>query len=63
MAKCTGLSAKERSEMFLKCGLVVRAGEELVKAKDLKGLEELRAKAGGSAVEIERMIRQVGPRK
>ena len=63
VAKCTGLSARERSEMFVKCGLVVRAGEELVKGKDLKGLEELRAKAGGSAVEIERMIRLVGGRK
>jgi hypothetical protein len=35
VAKCTGLTAQERSEMYVKCGMVDRAGEELAKAKDL----------------------------
>lgn len=55
--KCTGLTAQERGEMWVKCGMVVKAGEELVKAKDVNGLEELRGTArAGEAVEIERMI-------
>ncbi|KAJ4290428.1 Vacuolar protein sorting-associated protein 16 [Kalmusia sp. IMI 367209] len=59
--KCTGLSAAERVEMWMKCGLVVRAGEEAVKAKDRGLLEEIRGKASGSAaVEIERMLGMLG---
>lgn len=55
--RCTDLSPQARGEMYTKCGMLVRAGEELAKAKDLTGLEELRAKAAGKdAVEIERMI-------
>ncbi|KAL8768887.1 MAG: hypothetical protein Q9209_004941 [Squamulea sp. 1 TL-2023] len=62
--KCTGLSAQERSEMWVKCGMVAKAGEELAKVKDVNGLEELRAKArGGEAAEIERMINQFRSRK
>ncbi|KAL8985874.1 MAG: hypothetical protein Q9205_000524 [Flavoplaca limonia] len=57
--KCTGLSAQERSEMWVKCGMIAKAGEELVKVKDVNGLEELREKArAGEAVELERMISQ-----
>lgn len=57
--KCTGLSAQERSEMWVKCGMIEKAGEELVKVKDVNGLEELREKArAGEAVELERMISQ-----
>ncbi|KAL8998284.1 MAG: hypothetical protein Q9169_002598 [Polycauliona sp. 2 TL-2023] len=63
--KCTGLTAQERSEMWIKCGMIAKAGEELVKAKDVNGLEELRgkAKAGGEAAEIERMIAQFRSRR
>ncbi|KAL8722973.1 MAG: hypothetical protein Q9225_000666 [Loekoesia sp. 1 TL-2023] len=62
--KCTGLSAQERSEMFVKCGMIGKAGEELVKVKDLNGLEELRGKArAGEAAEIERMIAQFRSRR
>ncbi|KAL8661171.1 MAG: hypothetical protein Q9202_005828 [Teloschistes flavicans] len=62
--KCTALSAQERSEMWVKCGMIVKAGEELVKAKDVNGLEELREKASGSNVaEIQRMIAQFGSRR
>ncbi|KAL8653739.1 MAG: hypothetical protein Q9210_001926 [Variospora velana] len=55
--KCTGLSAQERSDMWVKCGMVVKAGEELARVKDVNGLEDLRGKAKASEVaEIERMI-------
>jgi len=57
IAKCTGLSAKQRVEMWVKCGLLVRAGEEAVKAKDRALLEEVRDKASGNAaVELETML-------
>ena len=55
--KCTGLTTAERVEMWVKCGLFVKAGEEAVKAKDREKLEELRERASGSAaVELERML-------
>ena len=50
--------------MWVKCGMVAKAGEEALKAKDMNALEELRAKAsGGQLVEIERMINQLKPRR
>ncbi|MCJ1263094.1 hypothetical protein MMC22_002964 [Lobaria immixta] len=62
--KCAGLTARERSEMWVKCGLVIKAGEELVRAKDLDGLEALRGKATGAAVvEIDRLIAGLRPRR
>ena len=65
VGKCTGLSAKERSEMYVKCGLWDRAGEELVKVKDLAGLETLRGKVSerGAIVDLDRMIRTLKPKK
>ncbi|KAL5444266.1 hypothetical protein PMIN06_008445 [Paraphaeosphaeria minitans] len=61
--KCTGLSVAERVEMWMKCGLVVRAGEEASKAKDRGLLEEVSARASGSAkVEVERMLGMMGKR-
>ena len=43
--------------MWIKCGLIVQAGEEALKAKDRAALEGLRGQASGSAaLEIERMI-------
>ena len=46
--------------MWVKCGMVVKAGEEALKAKDLKQLEDLRGKATGpQSGEIERMINQL----
>ena len=60
VAKCTGLAARERSEMWVKCGMISKAGEELAKAKDIDGLEDLRGKATGSGVaEIDRMLSQL----
>jgi hypothetical protein len=55
--KCTNLTVAERVDMWIKCGLFVKAGEEAFKAKDRALLEDLRSKAGGSAaVEIERLL-------
>lgn len=50
--------------MWVKCGLVNKAGEEALKAKDMNTLELLREKASGNQlVEIERMITQLRPRR
>lgn len=50
--------------MWVKCGMIIKAGEEAQKAKDLGTLEALRTKASGPAsAEIERMINQLKPRK
>ena len=44
--------------------MVARAGEEALKAKDMNALELLREKANGAqAVEIERMITQLRPKR
>lgn len=60
MPKCTGLTLEERVELWTKCGNVVKAGEEAVRAKNLPMLEDLRTKASGPQVlEIERMIKQL----
>ncbi|KAJ5898089.1 Vps16 N-terminal [Penicillium tannophilum] len=62
--KCTTLPVAERIEMWIKCGMIVKAGEEAQKAKDINTLELLRTKASGPAItEIERMINQLRPRK
>ena len=58
--KCTTLSVSERIEMWLKCGLANKAGEEALKAKDKAALEDLRTKATGTQqMDIERMINQL----
>ncbi|KAI9709549.1 MAG: hypothetical protein M1820_003309 [Bogoriella megaspora] len=62
--KCTNLTHTERIEMWLKCGLVAKAGEEALRAKDKDSLEMLREKAtGNAALEVERMISQLAPQK
>ena len=62
VAKCTGISARERGEMWVKCGMVRNAAEELAKAKDLKGLEDFRGrvKGGVEVGEVERVIERMG---
>ncbi|SMY21189.1 unnamed protein product [Zymoseptoria tritici ST99CH_1A5] len=58
--KITSVSIAERVEMWVKCGLVVKAGEEALKAKDRALLEDLRTKAtGNSVLDIDRMIAQL----
>ena len=55
--KCTALTVSERVDMWVKCGLLVKAAEEAHKAKDRDLLLNLRDKASGSAaVEIERLL-------
>ncbi len=62
--KCTGLPVKERIEMWVKCGMIVKAGEEALKAKDMNSLVELKAKASGASVQqLDRMITQLAPSK
>ena len=62
--KCTNLPVSDRIEMWMKCGMVAKAGEEAFKAKDLNALEQLRDKASGAQlVEVERMITQLKPRR
>lgn len=62
--KCANVQPADRIEMWVKCGLIVKAGEEAVKAKDLNALESLRDKANGQQlVELERMLTQLRPRK
>lgn len=56
VAKCTGLTARERSEMWVKCGMVKRAGEELARVKDVEALENLPKQSGAEGAEIDRMI-------
>jgi hypothetical protein len=54
---------QERMEMWMKCGMVAKAGEEALKAKDRGALEELRDKAEGqAALDIDRMLKQMGRR-
>ena len=46
--------------MWVKCGMVTKAGEEALKAKDKNALEELRQKASGNGqLDIDRMIAQL----
>ena len=62
--KCTNSTVPERIDMWVKCGMIAKAGEEAVKAKDYNALEDLRGRATGpDAVQIERMINQLKPRK
>lgn len=58
--KCTNLTASDRIEMWLKCGMIKQAGEEALRAKDRNALEDLRAKASGNLqLDIDRMIAQL----
>ena len=58
--KCTTPTTAERIEMWVKCGMVAKAGEEAFKAKDRPALEGLRANASGNAaLEIDRFIAQL----
>lgn len=62
--KCTGQPVADRIQMWVKCGMIVKAGEEALKAKDVNTLELLRARATGSAIaDIDRMINHLRPTK
>lgn len=46
--------------MWMKCGMVIKAGEEALKVKDRATLEELRKQASGNAqLDLDRMIAQL----
>ncbi|TKA29238.1 hypothetical protein B0A50_03748 [Salinomyces thailandicus] len=58
--KCTALTPAERIEMWVKCGMLTKAGEEALKAKDRAALDELRSQASGQGqLEIDRMVAQL----
>ena len=58
--KCTNLTARERMDLYVKCGMVGKAGEEAVKAKDREWLEEMRSRVDGrDQAEIERFVSQL----
>lgn len=60
ISKCTSLTMPERAEMWIKCGMISKAGEEALKARDRGMLEDLRTKATGNfALDIDRMIAQL----
>ena len=61
VAKCTGLTARERADMWVKCGMVGRAAEELATGRDVEGLVGLRGK--GDDIEVERLIAKVKTKK
>lgn len=51
-------------DMWVRCGLIVKAGEEAFRAKDVNALEILQAKATGApALEIDRLLKQLRPNK
>lgn len=46
--------------MWVKCGMLTKAGEEALKAKDRAALDELRSQASGQGqLEIDRMVAQL----
>ncbi|KAI5807059.1 Vps16, N-terminal region-domain-containing protein [Geopyxis carbonaria] len=56
--KCTNLPHADRMEMYIRCGLVMRAAEEANKNRDVAALEVLKGKVGPQFfADIERMIR------
>ncbi|KAI9678604.1 MAG: hypothetical protein M1817_005661 [Caeruleum heppii] len=64
ISKCTTLPYTDRIDMWLKCGMPVKAGGEALKARDIKALEALKNQSSGSSgIEIERMIAQLRPKR
>lgn len=63
--KCTSLSVQERSEMYVKTGMIADAAKELAKAKDVGGLEQLRGQTSdrNALLEIERLLGQLKPKR
>ncbi|EGX53807.1 hypothetical protein AOL_s00004g466 [Orbilia oligospora ATCC 24927] len=60
--KCKNLGYAERVNMWVQCGMIVKAGEEALLAKDYSSLEGLLPKATGAAVpEIQKMMQKLRP--
>lgn len=58
VAKCTGVTSRERAEMWEKCGMIGKAAEEAGKSRDAEFLQGLRERVAGGreALEVERWI-------
>lgn len=55
--KCTGLSVRQRAEMWEKCGNITRAAEEAGKGKEGEWLEGLRERVSGrDVIEVEKWL-------
>ena len=65
ISKCTTLTAQQRSEMWVKCGMVAEGGRELAKVKDVNALELLRAQTSdrNAQIELERLLGQLRPKR
>ena len=63
--KCTTLTAQQRSEMWVKCGMIAEGGRELAKAKDVNALEILRSQTSdrNAQIELERLLGQLRPKR
>ncbi|KAK6333400.1 hypothetical protein TWF718_011212 [Orbilia javanica] len=60
--KCRNLGPAERINMWVQCGMIVKAGEEALLAKDYTALEGLLPKATGAAIpEIQKMMQKLRP--
>ncbi|KAF3930538.1 hypothetical protein ABW19_dt0202508 [Dactylella cylindrospora] len=60
--KCRNLTHTERINMWVQCGMLVRAGEEALVARDYHALEALLPKATGPALsEIQKMMQKLRP--
>lgn len=62
ISKCAGLRPMERVEMWIKCGMVLKAGEEALRVKDVRALELLASKAPAENVSnLQEMLKQLKP--
>ncbi|KAI5811091.1 Vps16, N-terminal region-domain-containing protein [Peziza echinospora] len=62
--KCTHLAPADRMDMWVRCGMLAKAGEEALKIKDLNSLEMLRSRSRiqSETLELDRMINQLRPK-
>jgi hypothetical protein len=60
--RCVNVGVRERVEMYVKCGMIVKAAEEAGNARDLEALEGLRSKVSWEreAADVERWINLAG---
>lgn len=63
VVKCTDLPLQSRVDLWEKCGMLDRAGEEALRARNMNILQQLKSKATGQqALDIDRMIAQLSRR-
>lgn len=63
VSRCTNLTAADRMDMYVRCNMVVKAGEEAVRVKDVNALQVLRgrSKVQSEQLELDKMIMQLRP--